>query len=87
VFFKNKWRPTLSACSVASRRTLWSPTRPTAIEPGKRRYNWVWYRNVAQNRLAELLSDARGRQRASLDPARTALSRVTTSSKMTDPSI
>src|SRR5580692_11497514 len=24
-------RPTLSACSVASRRTLWSPTRPTAL--------------------------------------------------------
>ena len=26
-----QWRPTLSACSVASRRTLWSPTRPTAL--------------------------------------------------------
>ena len=25
-----QWRPTLSACSVASRRTLWSPIRPTA---------------------------------------------------------
>src|SRR5260370_4500948 len=24
-----QWRPTLSACSVASRRTLWSPTLPT----------------------------------------------------------
>src|SRR6202040_687014 len=26
-----QWRPTLRACSVASRRTLWSPTRPTAL--------------------------------------------------------
>src|SRR5271169_350001 len=26
-----QWRPTLSASSVASRRTLWSPTRPTAL--------------------------------------------------------
>src|ERR1700719_2803344 len=26
-----QWRPTLSACSVASRHTLWSPTRPTAL--------------------------------------------------------
>src|SRR3954470_23196000 len=25
-----QWRATLRACSVASRRTLWSPTRPTA---------------------------------------------------------
>src|SRR3984893_2426511 len=25
------WRPTLRVCSVASRRTLWSPTRPTAL--------------------------------------------------------
>jgi 2-polyprenyl-6-methoxyphenol hydroxylase-like FAD-dependent oxidoreductase len=44
------------------------PGEHEAIEPGKRRYNWVWYRNVAQNRLAELLSDARGRQRASSIP-------------------
>jgi hypothetical protein len=28
--FPARWRPTLSACSAASRRTLWSPTRPTA---------------------------------------------------------
>ena len=26
-----QWRPTLRACSVASRRALWSPTRPTAL--------------------------------------------------------
>ena len=26
-----QWRPTLSVCSVASCRTLWSPTRPTAL--------------------------------------------------------
>jgi hypothetical protein len=26
-----QWRPTLRVCSVASRRTLWSPTRPTAL--------------------------------------------------------
>src|SRR4051794_20947334 len=26
-----RWRPTWSACSVASPRTLWSPTRPTAL--------------------------------------------------------
>src|SRR3984893_6353076 len=26
------WRPTLRVCSVASRRTLWSPTRPTAFD-------------------------------------------------------
>jgi hypothetical protein len=25
-----RWRPTSSACSAASRRTLWSPIRPTA---------------------------------------------------------
>jgi hypothetical protein len=52
------------------------PGEHEAIEPGKRRYNWVWYRNAAENRLAELLIDARGRQRALVDPARIALSRV-----------
>src|SRR6202045_1429216 len=26
-----QWRPTLRVCSVASRRALWSPTRPTAL--------------------------------------------------------
>jgi hypothetical protein len=40
------------------------PSEHEAIEPGKRRYNWVWYRNAAENRLADLLIDAAGRQRA-----------------------
>jgi 2-polyprenyl-6-methoxyphenol hydroxylase-like FAD-dependent oxidoreductase len=31
-------------------------------------YNWVWYRNAAENRLADLLIDAAGRQRASSIP-------------------
>src|ERR1700726_4698639 len=44
------------------------PGEHEAIEPGKRRYNWVWYRNAAENRLAELLIDVRGRQRASSIP-------------------
>src|SRR5437016_3712698 len=44
------------------------PGEHEAIEPGKRRYNWVWYRNAAENRLAELLIDAAGRQRASSMP-------------------
>jgi 2-polyprenyl-6-methoxyphenol hydroxylase-like FAD-dependent oxidoreductase len=44
------------------------PGEHEAIEPGKRRYNWVWYRNAAENRLADLLIDAVGRQRASSIP-------------------
>ena len=44
------------------------PGEHEAIEPGKRRYNWVWYRNAAENRLADLLIDAAGRQRASSIP-------------------
>src|SRR6202040_425999 len=44
------------------------PGEHEAIEPGKRRYNWVWYRNAAENRLADLLIDAGGRQRASSIP-------------------
>jgi 2-polyprenyl-6-methoxyphenol hydroxylase-like FAD-dependent oxidoreductase len=44
------------------------PGKHEAIEPGKRRYNWVWYRNAAENRLADLLIDAGGRQRASSIP-------------------
>ena len=44
------------------------PGEHEAIEPGKRRYNWVWYRNAAENRLAELLIDVRGRQRVSIPP-------------------
>jgi 2-polyprenyl-6-methoxyphenol hydroxylase-like FAD-dependent oxidoreductase len=44
------------------------PGELEAIEPGKRRYNWVWYRNAAKNRLADLLIDAAGRQRASSIP-------------------
>ena len=44
------------------------PGELEAIEPGKRRYNWVWYRNAAENRLADLLIDAAGRQRASSIP-------------------
>jgi hypothetical protein len=44
------------------------PGEHEAIEPGKRRYNWVWYRNAAEHRLTELLIDAGGRQRASSIP-------------------
>jgi hypothetical protein len=44
------------------------PGEHEAIELGKRRYNWVWYRNAAENCLAELLIDAGGRQRASSIP-------------------
>jgi hypothetical protein len=44
------------------------PGEHEAIEPGKRRYNWVWYRNATENRLAELLIDAEGRQRGSSIP-------------------
>ena len=44
------------------------PGEREAIEPGKRRYNWVWYRNTAEQRLTELLIDAGGRQRASSIP-------------------
>ena len=40
------------------------PGEHEAIEPGKRRYNWVWYRNAADHRLTELLIDADGRQHA-----------------------
>jgi hypothetical protein len=40
------------------------PGELEAIEPGKRSYNWVWYRNAAKNRLANLLIDAGGRRRA-----------------------
>ena len=44
------------------------PGEHEATEPGKRRYNWVWYRNAAEHRLTELLIDADGRQHASSIP-------------------
>ena len=44
------------------------PGEHEATEPGKRRYNWVWYRNAAEHRLTELLIDADGRQDASSIP-------------------
>jgi 2-polyprenyl-6-methoxyphenol hydroxylase-like FAD-dependent oxidoreductase len=44
------------------------PGEHEATEPGKRRYNWVWYRIAAEHRLTELLIDADGRQHASSIP-------------------
>jgi 2-polyprenyl-6-methoxyphenol hydroxylase-like FAD-dependent oxidoreductase len=44
------------------------PGEGDAVEPGRRRYNWVWYRNVAEGRLPELLADRDGRVRASSVP-------------------
>lgn len=39
-----------------------------AVEPGRRRYNWVWYRNADEARLTGLLTDRDGRARASSVP-------------------
>lgn len=45
------------------------PGADDAVEPGRRRYNWVWYRNEAEDHLAERLTDRDGRVRqASLPP-------------------
>ena len=45
------------------------PGENDAVEPGQRRYNWVWYRNASKGRLAELLVDRNGRARtASIPP-------------------
>jgi 2-polyprenyl-6-methoxyphenol hydroxylase-like FAD-dependent oxidoreductase len=42
------------------------------MEPGVRRYNWVWYRRVAPEELAGLLTDATGRKHPfSLAPGQT----------------
>jgi 2-polyprenyl-6-methoxyphenol hydroxylase-like FAD-dependent oxidoreductase len=47
------------------------PGADEAIEPGRRRYNWVWYRPVEAERLPALLTDADGRQYdMSIPPAR-----------------
>ncbi len=44
------------------------PGEHDAVEPGKRRYNWVWYRNAQPARLAQLLVDRNGRSRTSSIP-------------------
>ncbi|WP_423396170.1 FAD binding domain-containing protein [Burkholderia sp. LMG 21824] len=45
------------------------PGRDGAIEPGKRRVNWVWYRRLAQDRLPSLFLAQDGTQRdGSLPP-------------------
>lgn len=44
------------------------PGEHDAVEPGQRRYNWVWYRNADEARLAGLLTDRDGRARASSVP-------------------
>jgi 2-polyprenyl-6-methoxyphenol hydroxylase-like FAD-dependent oxidoreductase len=54
------------------------PGEDGSVEPGRRRWNWVWYRKVAQEGLAALLTDADGRRHAfslppgALPPARAA---------------
>ena len=44
------------------------PGEHDAVEAGQRRYNWVWYRNAGEARLAELLTDRNGRARAASIP-------------------
>jgi 2-polyprenyl-6-methoxyphenol hydroxylase-like FAD-dependent oxidoreductase len=44
------------------------PGEHDAVEPGRRRYNWVWYRNADEAHLAELLIDRNGRARTSSVP-------------------
>lgn len=44
------------------------PGEHDAVEVGKRRYNWVWYRNASKAHLAELLVDRNGRARAASIP-------------------
>lgn len=44
------------------------PGEHDAVEPGQRRYNWVWYRNANEAHLAELLIDRDGRARTSSIP-------------------
>src|SRR5260221_11462104 len=44
------------------------PGAHEAIVHGRRRYNWVWYRNANEARRAELLQDSDGRQRTSSVP-------------------
>jgi 2-polyprenyl-6-methoxyphenol hydroxylase-like FAD-dependent oxidoreductase len=47
------------------------PGADEAIEPGRRRYNWVWYRPVEAEHLAALLTDTDGRRYdMSIPPAR-----------------
>ena len=41
------------------------PGEHDAVEVGKRRYNWVWYRNAGRAHLTELLVDRSGRARTS----------------------
>ncbi len=50
------------------------PGEHEAVAPGKRRFNWVWYRNAGADRLAELLTDTAGRRRpSSIPPGRLSL--------------
>ena len=44
------------------------PGEHDAVEVGKRRYNWVWYRNAGKARLTELLVDRSGRARTNSIP-------------------
>jgi 2-polyprenyl-6-methoxyphenol hydroxylase-like FAD-dependent oxidoreductase len=58
------------------------PGEDGSVVPGQRRWNWVWYRKVAQQDLAALLTDAQGRRHAfslppgALPPARAAALRA-----------
>jgi 2-polyprenyl-6-methoxyphenol hydroxylase-like FAD-dependent oxidoreductase len=48
------------------------PGEEGATEPGKRRWNWVWYRKVSTDAVSALMLDRDGRQRAtSLPPGTT----------------
>ena len=44
------------------------PGEHDATEVGKRRFNWVWYRNATPSHLADLLIDSTGRARTSSIP-------------------
>ena len=55
------------------------PGADEAIAPGQRRYNWVWYRPLAAERLPGLLTDAEGRRYdLSIPPARMAKEPIAT---------
>jgi 2-polyprenyl-6-methoxyphenol hydroxylase-like FAD-dependent oxidoreductase len=44
------------------------PDPDGAIEPGRRSFNWVWYRNVSDRELPDLMTDRNGRIRRTLLP-------------------
>ncbi len=38
------------------------PGADGSVEPGRRRYNWVWYRRYSETEIASVLTDAEGRR-------------------------